>query len=185
MTSWLLFPLGDHHSLFGQKSTNYIHTFHYLIQISFCSTGFSFGKNIVSTRTPGIKHLSLHKTQFLFNDKLLNWIYNINQNNVRLLHSWWNELFQRFSYISSIGFEKSEPSLEVTEISHLKTEDLDINLLSFQCLHGSTFLLKGEPQQLILHFSCMHKEKRVWRTVIASKWKLSFAEWWKHNLCSF
>ena len=37
------------------KSTNYIHIFHYLIQISFCSTGFSFSKNIVSTRTPGIK----------------------------------------------------------------------------------------------------------------------------------
>lgn len=40
--------------------------------------------------------------------------------------------------------KKSEPSLEVTDFSFEASDDLDINLVLFQCLHGSTSA-KREP----------------------------------------
>lgn len=54
------------------------------------------------------------------------------------MHLWWNELSKDLVIFHQLGFEKSEPSLEVTDFSSEASEDLDINLLSFQCLHGST-----------------------------------------------
>ena len=73
--------------------------------------------------------------------------------------------FQRFSYISWTGFWKKRTLIRSNRLlSFEASDDLDINLVSFQCLHGSTSA-KREPLAANASFFMHAQEvKGVWKS---------------------